>query len=327
MAALLFCRGGGRRLHAHGRATVFNRNWVLARGSADRLSWPYVKAARHGRNAHAVQFARKVEQFVTLKEESGEASGRRGIQSVGNAAKVLQALAGYDTASTLGAVAQASGLSTSQTHRYLASLIDIGMAFQDPASGRYDLGSAAIKLGLAALARTDALRIAEGEISEFVKRTGRTVQICALGPQGPTVIRWYCGFPPVVTSLNIGSILSLLHSATGHVFLAFSSPGETASILERELSLSSSAPIDVEKLAAKVRNRGFSSVSGTVAPGLRATAFPIFDLQGRQILSATVIASDVISTRDDAKISVELGSVCTAVSERLGAPARTFCDA
>jgi DNA-binding IclR family transcriptional regulator len=265
----------------------------------------------------------KVEQPVaSLEEPEEEASSRRGIQSVGNAAKVLQALAGHTDPSSLGAVALASGLSTSQTHRYLASLIDAGMAFQDPVSGRYDLGSAAIKLGLAALARTDALRIAEGEISDFVRRTGRTVQICALGPQGPTVIRWFCGFPPVITSLNIGSTLSLLHSATGHIFLAFSSPAETAPMLERELSADSSAQIDVGKLTLKVRGQGFASVSGTVAPGLRATAFPIFDLQSRQILSATAIASDAISARDDARVHVELGDVCAAISERLGAPSR-----
>jgi hypothetical protein len=54
-------------------------------------------------------------------------------------------------------------------------------------------------------------------------------------------------------------------------------------------------------------------VSCTVASGLRATAFPIFDLQGHQILSATAIASDAISARDDARAHVELGPVCAAI--------------
>jgi DNA-binding IclR family transcriptional regulator len=254
------------------------------------------------------------------------ASGRRGIQSVGNAAKVLEALASLGEASNLGVVSAASGLSTSQAHRYLASLIAAGMAYQDPASGRYDLGAGAIKLGLAALARTDAVRIAEEEIADYVRRTGRTVQVCALGPLGPTVIRWFCGFPPVVTSLNIGSVLSLLHSATGQVFLAYSAHSEIAGLLERELAADNSAGIDVNALRTKVRNQGKASVSGTVAPGLRATAFAIFDLQGRPILSATAIASDAVSTSDDGKLHAELGEVCTSISERLGGRAPNTND-
>jgi DNA-binding IclR family transcriptional regulator len=255
---------------------------------------------------------------MTSSDESDGAAGRRGIQSVGNATKILEALAQLGGPSSLGAVSQVSGLSTSQAHRYLASLIVAGMAYQDPTSGRYDFGPAAIKLGLAALARTDAVRTAEAAISDFVQRTGRTVQICALGPLGPTIIRWFCGVPPVVTSLNVGSVLSLLHSATGHVFTAFSAHNEIAPLLKREIASDSLVTVDVEALRMKVRKQGYASVTGTVAPGLRASAFPIFDLQGRPILTATVIASDVFETRNDAKIRAQLGAVCTEISESLG---------
>jgi DNA-binding IclR family transcriptional regulator len=248
-----------------------------------------------------------------------DASGsRRGIQSVGNAVKVLEALASLGQASSLGSVSQVSGLSTSQAHRYLASLIAAGMAQQDDSSGRYDLGPAAIKLGLAALARTDAVRIAETAISEFVRRTGRTVQVCALGPLGPTVIRWYCGMPPVVTSLNVGSVLSLLHSATGHVFLAFSAREEISGLVDSELASDSAVPVDVEALRERICSQGFATVSGIVVPGLRATAFPIFDLQGRPILSATVIASAIFETRNDDRIQEEMARVCSEITERLG---------
>jgi DNA-binding IclR family transcriptional regulator len=246
------------------------------------------------------------------------AAGRRGIQSVGNAARILEALAGLGEASTLRAVSKASGLSTSQAHRYLASLIAAGMAQQEAASGRYDLGPAAIKLGLAALARTDALRTAEIAIAEFVKRTGRTVQVCALGPLGPTIIRWFCGVPPVVTSLNVGSVLSLLHSATGHMFVAFADPHEIAPLVGRELALEEVKRIDLDEIKSRVRRQGYATVAGVVVPGLRATAFPIFDLQGRPVLSATVIASDAFEPKGDAKIRTELGLVCAEISASLG---------
>lgn len=71
--------------------------------------------------------------------EAGER--RQGIQSVGIGLRVLEVLASQNGAAALGAIAQASDLSASQAHRYLASLIAAGMARQDAATGRYELGS------------------------------------------------------------------------------------------------------------------------------------------------------------------------------------------
>lgn len=76
---------------------------------------------------------------------------RHGIQSVGIGLRVLDVLAAQDGAQPLGVIAAAADLSSSQAHRYLASLVTAGMARQDPASGRYDLGPAALRLGLGAL--------------------------------------------------------------------------------------------------------------------------------------------------------------------------------
>ena len=173
-------------------------------------------------------------------------------------------------------------------------------------------------LGLAALARTDTLKAAETAISDFVHRTGRTVQLCALGPLGPTVVRWFSGVPPVVTSLSIGSVLPLLYSATGHVFLAFAANSEVAPLIERELAHDAVARVDIKALKEKVRKQGFASVSGTVVPDLRAAAFPIFDLQGRPVLSATVIGSRATEARSDPKIWAELGAICSEISKNLG---------
>jgi DNA-binding IclR family transcriptional regulator len=252
------------------------------------------------------------------RSASGPSGSRKGIQSVGVGLRVLDTLVGLGEPSTLGAVAQASGLSTSQTHRYLSSLIAAGMAQQDAATGRYDLGPAALRLGLGALARIDAFRIADAAISDFARRTGRTVQIAALGPLGPTIVRWILGRPPVVTSFNVGSVLPMLHSATGQAFLAFVPEGETQPIVDRELATKGVRPVDVQALKARVREAGYASVDGTVAPGLRAAAFPIFDLQGRAVLTATVLATEAFDPAGDAAVRDELGTVCGDVSLQLG---------
>ncbi|MBB4838124.1 DNA-binding IclR family transcriptional regulator [Sphingomonas kyeonggiensis] len=255
---------------------------------------------------------------MTESTEGEADKRRRGIQSVEIGLGVLEALAALGEASTLGAIAQASGLSGPQTHRYLASLTAAGMTQQDRTTGRYDLGPAALKLGLSALARTDAFRVADTAIEAFVRETGRTVQVAALGPQGPTVVRWHMGRPAVMTSFGVGAVLPLLYSATGHIFLSFVPEVETDPLLERELADSEMTAADVAAIRKRVRADGRAYVEGTVIPGLRAAAFPIFDMQGRAILSATALVPGAYKADDSGAVLDKLAASCREVSERLG---------
>src|SRR5829696_5735542 len=156
----------------------------------------------------------------TLARASGRSDARsRGIQSVETGLHLLAALAACGGPVPLSAVAQRAGVSPSQAHRYLSSLMAAGMAKQDPSSGLYDLDAGAIRLGLAALARLDVFARADATFMEFARATGRTCLLAVWGDAGATVVRWYPGNPPVITSLAIGSVMPLLRSATGRVFL------------------------------------------------------------------------------------------------------------
>jgi DNA-binding IclR family transcriptional regulator len=243
---------------------------------------------------------------------------RRGIQSVETGLRILQSLAMLHSASPLSAIAKACEMPASQVHRYLVSLIATDMVRQDSSTGRYDLGPGALSLGLGALARLDAYRITDVAITDFAQRTGCTVQVAALGPLGPTIIRWAVGRPPVMTSFNIGSVLPLLYSATGHAFLAFVPAVETDHLLEQELVTSSLKKKDVEAIRARVRAAGSARVEGTMIPGLRATAFPIFDLQGRAILTATALFPDQAEQSREVATTEKLGELCRQLSSQLG---------
>lgn len=253
-----------------------------------------------------------------MTEKSSAASRRRGIQSVEIGLRVLQALARLDQAASLSAIAQASGVSASQAHRYLVSLTAAGMAQQDAASGRYDLGPAALQLGLGALARIDAFKVTDKAIADFVQASGWTVQIAAFGPQGPTIVRWHMGRPAVMTSFTVGSVLPMLFSATGQVFTAYLPPAETALLIERDQAQGQVTYPDVQELRQRVRAARGATAEGTMVPGLRAFAFPIFDIQGRPILSATALRPDAFSREDDAGVLAELARVCGEISRQLG---------
>jgi DNA-binding IclR family transcriptional regulator len=247
-------------------------------------------------------------------------ASRRGIQSVEIGFRVLAALAAEPQPSTLGAVAKRSGLSASQAHRYLASLIASGMAHQDRSSGRYDLGPQAIQVGLAALARTDVFAEADPMVAEFTRETGRTTLVAARGPLGPTIVRWHAGRRPVVTSLTVGSVLPLLTSATGHAFLGFISTEEMEGAIEQEqASDPRGADIDVAAIRQRVRTAMSASVDETLIPGLRATAVPILDIQGHAALVVTMMATPAFARKDDNRIVATLKAGCQARTVRLGA--------
>ncbi|MFC3215417.1 helix-turn-helix domain-containing protein [Novosphingobium panipatense] len=86
-------------------------------------------------------------------------SRRKSIQSVEIGARVLLSLLKTDPGgSFLRDVAYHSGLSRSQAHRYLLAFVNAGMVEQDASSGRYSLGTLAVRLGLGAIATLDPVR-------------------------------------------------------------------------------------------------------------------------------------------------------------------------
>ena len=131
---------------------------------------------------------------------------RKGIQSVEIGVGVLNAVVRLGKAAALTEIARESGMSTSQTHRYLASFVNSGLLRQDIQSGLYDMASGAIRIGMAAMARLDIFAEAGKVVQEFVDSTGRTALITVWSEQGPTVIRWFAGNPPVFTTISIGWI-------------------------------------------------------------------------------------------------------------------------
>lgn len=256
----------------------------------------------------------------TTPDEAADAlPPRRGIQSVGIGFRVLAALAAEPEPATLGVIAARSNLSASQTHRYLASLIDSGMAHQDASSGRYNLGPQAIQIGLAALARTDVFAEADPAIAAFVRDTGRTTLIAARGPLGPTIVRWHAGRVPVSTSLSVGSVLPFLGSATGHVFLSFMSDDEAAGALAAPATTAAHRRASgLAAIRAQVRRAMSASVDELLIPGLRATAVPILDIQDRAALVVTVMATPAFDRRADKAVVDRLLHVCATLTTRIG---------
>tara|TARA_B110001454_G_scaffold213062_1_gene230665 strand:- start:1493 stop:2278 length:786 start_codon:yes stop_codon:yes gene_type:complete len=253
--------------------------------------------------------------IVESKEKPGK---RRGIQSVGVGLRVLSALASQKGAANLSSIAQVAALSASQTHRYLSSLMEAGMVKQEQRSGLYDLDAGAIRLGLAALSRIDIFTMADEVFAKFAKDSGRTCLVAIWGDAGATIVRWFDGVPPVITSLAIGSVLPPLRSATGRVFCAFGEPAQIERIGKSILRSEKKAVAGANAILANVKTTGFATVRGDLIPGLRAVAAPVFDLQGRLVLVASALAYEGMLASDDTETAGQLLAACKQLTEALG---------
>lgn len=248
----------------------------------------------------------------------GQLEKRRGIQSVGIGLRVLSALAAHKGAASLSSVSQGAELSASQTHRYLSSLIEAGMVKQEHRSGLYDLDSGAIRLGLAALSRIDIFAMADEVFSAYSRESKRTCLVAIWGDAGPTIVRWFDGSPPVITSLAIGSVLPLLRSATGRIFFAFGNPGQISRVGTSALRAERRSVPDADQLLDATRATMIARVEGSVIPGLRAVAAPVFDLQGRLVLAASALADGGLPPDDDEAAAQGLKEACRRLTEMLG---------
>jgi DNA-binding IclR family transcriptional regulator len=208
---------------------------------------------------------------------------RKGIQSVEQAARVLNALIAHRRALPLKTIAAGAGMSASMAHRYLASLIRVDLVRQEPGTGLYDFGPMAARLGLAAIDRFDHVERADENLRTLTSDLHIDGHISIWGDFGPTIVRIRQANSPILTNLRLGRTLPLLGSASGRVFLAHL-PGElTQALLDAELRRMPDlleARRELDESNRHVRAHGYAWIDGTVVPGLRAIAAPILDVQG-----------------------------------------------
>src|SRR3990167_8804704 len=140
---------------------------------------------------------------------------RAGIQSVEVGFELLNALSNAPGSLMLRDLAAAAGMSAAKAHRYLVSFQRMGLVMQDPVSTRYDLGPAALRLGLASLSRIDAVKLARERLPQLLADTGHTLAIAVWGNQGQTMVHWLEAPQTGPVTLRLGDVMPLLTSATG----------------------------------------------------------------------------------------------------------------
>lgn len=222
---------------------------------------------------------------------------RAGIQSVEVGFGLLQVLGEAEGPLMLRDLARAANMSAAKAHRYLVSFQRLELVVQDPGSTRYDLGPAALKLGLASLERLDAVRLARQRVALLMEEIGHTLALAVWGNHGPTIVHWEESPQAVTVNLRLGDVMPLLSSATGQCFAAYAPKEAIAPMLKEELARAQrqgradvpATMAEVRALLDAVRQRGASRVVDTLLPGIVGFCVPVFDADGHMALGMVAL--------------------------------------
>lgn len=255
----------------------------------------------------------------TVSEASDD---RKGIQSIEVGGQLLRVLSRHAAPMLLRDIAREADMVAAKAHPYLVSFCKIRLVEQDPRTGRYQLGALALRLGLAGLAQSPALRRAEEALGPFKQKVQHTVALAVWGQLGPTIVQLSAVDFPLETNLRVGSVMSMVSTATGRVFATYMQPIVTERLVEIELQRLALASADqalekarLMKEIAETRTRGMARAMGNPIPGVNALAAPILGANGHLDLVVLVFGREEnFDARWGGSIATALADYCSAVS-------------
>lgn len=254
---------------------------------------------------------------------------RAGIQSVEVGFALLDALARAPGPLMLRDLAAAAGMSAAKAHRYLVSFQRLQLVTQDAGNTRYDLGPAALKLGLASLSRLDAVKLARERVAGLVESLGHTVALAVWGNHGPTIVHWEESPQAVTVNLRLGDVMPLLSSATGRCFAAWLAQEALAPLLREELARLQrqrqplpdvpTTMAQVQRLLAQTREQGLGRVVDSLLPGVAGFCAPVFDADGHLALGIVTLGpTSGFDCAWDGAVATTLRAAAARLSDDLG---------
>jgi len=251
---------------------------------------------------------------------------RAGIQSVEVGFGLLEVLSQARGPLMLRDLAAAAGMSAAKAHRYLVSFQRLQLVVQDTGT-RYDLGPAALKLGLASLSRLDAVKLARERIAAVMEKIGHTLALAVWGNHGPTIVHWEESPQAVTVNLRLGDVMPLLSSATGRCFAAYLSKEAITPLLKEEISRAHkqgrrdvpTTLAEARTLLDEVRSRGAARVVDTLLPGIVGFCAPVFDSDGHIALGMVALGpTGIFDPAWGGAVDVPLRAAAVQLSRDLG---------
>src|SRR5215208_8406636 len=209
------------------------------------------------------------------------------IQSIDRAVELLEAIAAAGEPVTAPVLADRCGLNRSTAWRMLATLEHHGLVERAPATNRYGLGFALLRLAAAA-GHEPLVRLAHPLLRRLAEATGETVNL-AVARRLELVYADQVQAPHVMAPDWLGHRVPLHATSTGKAFLAALPEADLEGIpLDRftDTTITGAAALRAELDA--VRARGFAASRGELEPALWGVSAAARDRAGRPVAVVSV---------------------------------------
>lgn len=223
-----------------------------------------------------------------MADETGPESAGTSTQALERGLSILTALAHGRRPLGLVEIARSADLSKSTCHRYVASLVRLGYLEQDAETRKYQLGPAAMGLGVAAVSSLQITRVSGRALQALADETNHTVSLAIL--DGADIVYVdrrrpaRAGFR-IELNVQVGTRLPAYCTSMGKVLLAHRDPASVRAALDR-IDLTRRGPKTItarEQLTsslAEVARTGIAVNDEELAAGLRSLAVPVHDRTG-----------------------------------------------
>jgi DNA-binding IclR family transcriptional regulator len=203
---------------------------------------------------------------------------------------VLELLSDRPEGLSQSEIARALDRSVGEIFRMLNCLVERGyLAIQRP-SDRYILTLKMFELAHRSAPMNRMLANAAPLMKELVNEVHQSCHLAVVEGGHGVIIAQFDSPSHIGFAVRVGTVISLLTSASGHVLLAFQSKDDRGRILARRAAGDGDTldEAHLEGLLATVRGRGHEEMESTRVRGVHDLSFPVFNHRGAAVAAITV---------------------------------------
>ena len=265
------------------------------------------------------------------REIDDEAEGRQragGVQSLGRAFSILEAVARHRDGIGLADLTKIVGLHNSTTFHLAKTMVALGYLRQEKDSKRYRVGRPLFALAASALDEIEMVNLATPMLEELSRETGESSHFAVRMGDAVVVIARTGGPGAFQLADRVGVVRPAHCTALGKIILASLSDDQLKRFLDRvELTPSTEKSITdaaaLRREIAEVRRSGVGHDEGEFNIEVRCIAVPVRDFTG-QIAGALGISGPIWrqTGRQQAKVKA-LQAAAARLSQAFGARGTT----
>lgn len=248
-----------------------------------------------------------------------KSNNQRGIQSLQLGINILDVFLEERKPLKFVEIQEATGMTKSNLYKYLYTLIQSGLLYNDPEDRTYMLGSRLIEYGHIASEYLDILPMVESALEKIGEETSLTSLFAVWQNGVPVIAHIHSADYGVNIGAQMGHSLPLM-SSTGKIFSVFKKGREKDNWELQELSKLSNE--EKEKFITeceKIKEVKFTHSVEPLIKHVSSFSVPVLDFKKDLAGAITVVGFDpLVPRKSDDHISKYVLSVASKISKKLG---------